>query len=169
MALKYYRKQAAWNYWSNSRFSKWLRTKAGLDNPQALNFEGWDEHKKDCKQKAPFTYWLTNTALDKLQDVVYFIPNLFYSVGVFYRNWKCKSHVLGGNLPVVIVAVLGVAYSLWVQPGYGPRNQIERSRLPSFEQSKEEIQNRQLSPKSGEERDSELKQKIKEGLIFLER
>ena len=75
------------------------------------------------------------------------------------KNWK----------PVVIVAVLGVAYSLWVQPGYGPRNQIERSRLPSFEQSKEEIQNRQLSPKSGEERDSEMEQKIKEGLIFLER
>jgi hypothetical protein len=100
MALKYYRKQAAWNYWSNSRFSKWLRTKAGLDNPTALSFEGWDEYEKDCKQRAPFTYWLTDTAFDKLQNVVYFIPNLFYSVGVFYKNWKCNSHVLSGNLPV---------------------------------------------------------------------
>jgi hypothetical protein len=95
-----YRKQIAWNYWSNSSFSKWLRTKAGLDNPEALSFEAWDEHEKDCKQRAPFTYWLTDTALDKVQDAVYFVPNLFYSVGVFYKNWKCNSHVLSGSLPV---------------------------------------------------------------------
>lgn len=100
MALKYYRKQIAWGRWSSSRFSKWLRAKAGLANPVALTLQGWDEHKKGCRQKAPFIYWLTNDVFDKVQDVVYFIPNLFYSVGVFYKNWKCKSHVLSGNLPV---------------------------------------------------------------------
>src|SRR5690554_4390064 len=100
VALKYYRRQQAWSHWRNSRFAKWLRTKAGLVNPVALTLQGWDEHKKECRQKAPFTYWLTNDVFDKVQDVVYFIPNLLYSVGVFYKNWKCKSHVLSGNLPV---------------------------------------------------------------------
>ena len=100
MALKYYRKHPVWGYWSNSAFSKWLRTKAGLNNPEALSLKAWDEYKKGCEKKAPFTYWLTNTAFNKLQDAVYFIPNLFYSVGVFYKNWKCNSHVLSGNLPV---------------------------------------------------------------------
>lgn len=77
-------------------------------------------------------------------------------------SWKTKSWKY-----VAIVLVVGVFYSLSVQPGYGYRNQIERSKLPAFEQSKEEIQNRQLSPKGAEQRDLELEKKIQEGLIFI--
>lgn len=100
MALKYYRKQAPWNYWSNSKVAKWLHTKAGLDNPEYLSLEGWDNHRVECKEKARFVYWLTDTAFDKVQDVVYIVPNIFYSIGVFYKNWKCKSHTLHSDFPV---------------------------------------------------------------------
>lgn len=81
-----------------------------------------------------------------------------------FISWKAKNWK-----PVAISLMVGVVYSLWVQPGYGPRNQIERTRPSAFEQSKEEIQNRQLSPVSGEERDMKRNQSIKEGLPFMEK
>ena len=56
------------NYWSLSRFSKWLRTKFGLENPGALSSEDWVKWRKDSKLKAPFIHWLTDTAFDRVQD-----------------------------------------------------------------------------------------------------
>ena len=100
MALKYHRKQAEWGRWSNSKLAKRLRTKAGLENPQYLSFEGWNEYEKECKEKAPFVYWLTETVFNKVQDVVYFVPNIFYSISIFYKNWKCESHTPQSDFPV---------------------------------------------------------------------
>lgn len=88
------------HYWSSSPLSHWLRSKAGLDNPSALSMEGWDEHKKLCKQKAPVIHYITRTLFNKLQDVVMFPFDIIYSVRVFYKNWKGKTHVLDGGLEV---------------------------------------------------------------------
>lgn len=87
-------------YWSLSKLAKYVRSKAGLVNPIALSSEGWAEHRKQSKQKAPFVYWLTNRPLNTLQNIVLFIPDCIHSVDVFYRNWKGKTHVLSGGLEV---------------------------------------------------------------------
>ena len=56
------------NYWGLSKFSKWLRSRFGLENPGALTSEGWNEWRKESKKKAPFIHWLTNTGFDRLQN-----------------------------------------------------------------------------------------------------
>lgn len=61
-----------YSYWSQSRFSKYIRSKFGLDNPEFLTAEGWDDHEIACKKKAPIVHWITNTGLDKLQNIVYY-------------------------------------------------------------------------------------------------
>ena len=96
--IRFHRKYR--NHWSLSKLSKFIRKRAGLENPGALSAEGWAQHEKQSKQTAPFFNWLTNEFFDKVQDVVMFIPDCFYSVKVFYRNWKDKSHVLEGGFEV---------------------------------------------------------------------
>lgn len=95
-----FHRQTRVNYWSSSKLSHWLRTKAGLENPRALSMEGWDEHHKSSKEQAPLINWLTNEFFNKLQRWVMFIPDCLYSVKVFYRNWKDKAHVLDGGFEV---------------------------------------------------------------------
>lgn len=96
--IRFHRKYR--NHWSLSKLSKFIRKQAGLENPSALSAEEWAEHEKLCKEKAPFIEWLTNDLFDKVQDFVMFIPDCIYSVKVFYRNWKDKSHVLEGGFEV---------------------------------------------------------------------
>ena len=97
--LRFHRKYRC-NYWSSSKLSKFIRKQAGLENPTALTMEGWEEHHKQSKMKAPFVDWLTDEFFDKVQDVVMFVPDCIYSVEVFYRNWRDKSHVLEGGFEV---------------------------------------------------------------------
>lgn len=94
--LRFHRKHRI-NYWSSSKLSHWLRTKAGLDNPKALSCEGWAEHEKQSKTTAPFINWLTKSFFNRLQKLMLFPSDCLYSVKVFYRNWKDKSHVLEGG------------------------------------------------------------------------
>ena len=98
--MKLRRRITRGSYWGSSRLAKWLRTKAGLSNPTALSWEGWDQHDKECKRKAPFVYYLTSDVFDKIQDVVMFIPDYMEAVYTFYKNWKDKSHVLEGGFEV---------------------------------------------------------------------
>lgn len=88
------------NYWSSSSLAKFLRKQAGLDNPSALSMEGWEEHHKQSKQKAPLVEWITKVFFNKVQDVVMFVPDYIYSVEIFYKNCKDKSHVLEGGFEV---------------------------------------------------------------------
>lgn len=94
--LRFHR-QTRINYWSSSKLSKFIRTKAGLENPGALSCEGWAEHEKQSKATAPFINWVTDEFFDKMQRWVMFPSDCLYSVKVFYRNCKDKSHVLEGG------------------------------------------------------------------------
>lgn len=99
------------NYWSLSKFSKWIRTKAGLENPFTLPSEGWDKHHEDSKQKAPVINWITEEWFDKVQNVVMFIPDCYYafrtaSIWKFFRTvyvfrkalWNYRSWDFSGLL-----------------------------------------------------------------------
>lgn len=86
------------SYWSLSSLAKWIREKAGLTNPYSLTMEGWKDYKEECKQKAPFIYWLTTTGFNKTQDFVSYPFDILYNARCYYRNWKGNTHVLDGNL-----------------------------------------------------------------------
>jgi len=96
--------RSRYNYWSSSKLSKYLRDKAGIKTPSALTSSGWDTHREEFSKKAPFTYWLTDTAFNKAQDVINFIPDCWYgfktaSLWKYFRTlyvlrkalWKYRS------------------------------------------------------------------------------
>lgn len=104
-------------YWSSSKLSKWLRVKVGLTNPFALSFDDWDTHEEDCKKKAPIVHWITDKGFDKLQNVLYFMPDLYYHVKyarlwTFFRNlyhfrkalWHYRSYDYSGMMEFMIVS-----------------------------------------------------------------
>ena len=95
-----FHRRTRFNHWSSSKLAKILRKQAGLESPYALSAEGWATHEKRSKEIAPFVDWFTDELFDKVQDFVMFVPDCFYSVKVFLRNWKDKSHVLDGGFEV---------------------------------------------------------------------
>ena len=95
-----FHKRTRMNYWSLSKLANKLRESVGISNPTALTWEKWEEHHAESSAKAPFTYWLTKKFFNKAQDFFLWPSDLFYSVRVFYKNWKGKTHVLDCNLPV---------------------------------------------------------------------
>jgi hypothetical protein len=92
-------------------------------------------------------------ALFNLLIWVVLIGGLFISIK--YTSWKWF-------LGTIVVAFLMGQF----QPSYFPKGEIEREAVPEFEQSTEVIEDKLLSPKSGEQYDKEREVKIKEGLPF---
>lgn len=87
----WYSKRSRFNYWSNSKLSKNIRKRFGLESPSYLSMDGWDDHEEYCKAKAPIIHWVTDQAFNKAQDVVYFIPDIIWSIRTaniwkFFRN-----------------------------------------------------------------------------------
>lgn len=71
------------HYWSNSKFANWIR---GEDKPYALEWHKWEEWENNQKKQRPFRYWLSDTFLKKLQDIVYFPLDVYHTVKVYIRN-----------------------------------------------------------------------------------
>ena len=89
--MRFIQHRTRMSYWSHSNLSKYIRTKFGLDNPKWHTMEGWDQHKEECKQKAPFIHWLTGKGFNKLQNICLFIPDVIYTIRVadvwkYFRN-----------------------------------------------------------------------------------
>lgn len=71
------------HYWNCSKFANWIR---GEDKPYALEWGEWSRWHLEQKQKRPFRYWLSDTFLSKLQNVVYFPSDVYYAVKTYIRN-----------------------------------------------------------------------------------
>ena len=83
-------------YWSSSKLANWIR---GEDKPYALEWHKWEEWHKEQKQKRPIRYWLSDTFLKKLQDIVYFPIDIYYTVEIYIRNrYISKKHYLHTGL-----------------------------------------------------------------------
>lgn len=77
-------------YWSCSPFADWLR---GTAKPYAETWEGWDDWRKHAELNHRVRYWLAEEALDKVQDVVNFIPDKLYAIKYYINNrWITRSH-----------------------------------------------------------------------------
>lgn len=89
----------------------------------------------------------------------YIIPIILLTMvvgGLYLKNkWLMVSGIV---LTFVVMAI---------QPSYLPKGEIVRSTPPPFEQSEGEIENKLLSPKSGEEYDKKREESVKEGLPFI--
>jgi hypothetical protein len=71
------------NYWSCSSFANWLR---GVNKPQALTFEEWEEWNQTAKNSNEFRYWISEELLDRLQDIVNLPWDICYTIRVYIRN-----------------------------------------------------------------------------------
>lgn len=71
------------HYWSCSKFADWIR---GESKPYALEWDKWEEWEKDQKKQRPFRYWLSDTFLKILQDIVYFPLDIYRTIKVYIRN-----------------------------------------------------------------------------------
>lgn len=79
------------NYWSSSKISHKIREHFGLENPFALTWDEWDEHHEACHEKAPFVHWLTDRGFNKIQNIVMFPKDAWWSfktatIWKYFRN-----------------------------------------------------------------------------------
>lgn len=71
------------HYWTCSKFADWVR---GTKKPSSATLEGWDEFEAETSAAHPFRYWLATTALDFIQDVVFYIPDKCFDIRCYCRN-----------------------------------------------------------------------------------
>lgn len=79
-------------YWSNSKFADWIR---GTDKLKVGTGDECAEWEKTAKTKNSIRYWIAEEGLDKLQDILYWIPDKLYSIKYYVVNrWIDQSHAL---------------------------------------------------------------------------
>ena len=78
------------NYWSCSKFADWIR---GTRKPVCETMEGWDEWDDVAKAKHPYRFWVSDTALDAIQDFVTWPTRKLYDIKYYINNrWVSKAH-----------------------------------------------------------------------------
>ena len=71
------------HYWNCSKFADWIR---GDNKPYALEWQHWEQWEKEQKEKRPIRYWVSDTLLNKLQDIVYFPIDVYRTLKTYIRN-----------------------------------------------------------------------------------
>jgi hypothetical protein len=84
------------HHWSCSKFADWIR---GEKKPFALEWGAWDEWDKQQKLKRPWRFWLSDTVLPKIQNIVYFPYDVYSTIKTYIRNrYFDKIHYLKTGL-----------------------------------------------------------------------
>lgn len=87
-------------YWSSSSLANYLKRKADIEIPYALTWEAWDEYYKNFKEKAPITFFITESLLPSLQNIIYLPLDIIHTINNYYSNAiKHKVHYLDTKLP----------------------------------------------------------------------
>lgn len=80
------------NYWTCSKFADWLR---GTPKISMGTGKEWADWEKQAQAAHPIRYWLADEALDKLQDIVMFIPDRLHDIKYYINNrWVTRTHAL---------------------------------------------------------------------------
>lgn len=86
-------------YWSNSKLSKYLRAKVGIDSPTALEWKEWKVWRKNYKSSHKVMYFITEDLLDSIQSFVNYIPDKLYDVKYYLKNrFVTRTHYLKTGL-----------------------------------------------------------------------
>jgi len=84
------------HYWSCSKFANWIR---GENKPVALEWGEWGKWREKQKKERPFRYWLSDTLLNRLQNIIYFPYDLYETIRIYIRNrYIDKIHYLKTGL-----------------------------------------------------------------------
>lgn len=79
-------------YWSSTRFADWIR---GTPKPISETSEGWDRWEELARHKHIIRYWISDTLLDIIQNIVLFPIDQLYSLKYYVVNrWVDQSHAL---------------------------------------------------------------------------
>jgi len=83
-------------HWTCSKFADWIR---GEEKPFALEWNKWEDWRKEQELKRPWRFWLSDTLLKRLQDLIYFPNDVYREIKFYIRNrWIDKTHYLKTNL-----------------------------------------------------------------------
>jgi hypothetical protein len=89
-------RQSRIHYWNNGKFADWIR---GSKKPYALGWDEWDEWEVNTSKKHPIRYWIAETGLKKLQNIIYYPSDLYYSIKTYVKNrWIDKCHLINTGL-----------------------------------------------------------------------
>jgi hypothetical protein len=84
------------HHWSCSKFADLIR---GTKKPYALEWDKWDDWDNKQKQERPWRFWLSDTILPKIQNIVYFPYDIYTTVRIYIRNrFYDKTHYLNTGL-----------------------------------------------------------------------
>lgn len=84
------------HYWNCGKFADYIR---GSKKPYALGWAEWDEWHINAAKKHPIRYWIVETGFKKLQDIVYYPSDLYYSIKTYIQNrWIDKCHLVNTGL-----------------------------------------------------------------------
>jgi hypothetical protein len=80
------------NYWSCTDFANWIR---GTTKFKFGTGEEWAEWEDRAKRDYPIRWWLAEEGLDRIQDVVMWIPDKIHSIKYYINNrWITRTHAL---------------------------------------------------------------------------
>lgn len=84
------------NYWSCSAFADRIR---GTAKPEAETHEGWNQWKLKAKSVNTIRFWIAETGLDRLQDMVNWPLDQLEKIRYYVNNcWVTRTHTLTSNL-----------------------------------------------------------------------
>lgn len=84
------------NYWTCTKLADIIR---GEKKPFALSFDDWDIWKEKQRKERPWRYWMSDTVLRKLQNLIYYPSDLWYSITCYLKNrYLTQTHNLKTGL-----------------------------------------------------------------------
>lgn len=91
-------------YWSCSKFARWIDRAFGVPvKPKYATLEEWKMYRELCKnnpsRKVRVGYWIAETGLDYIQDIILFPYDVYRNIRYYIRNrYITKTHVLPTSL-----------------------------------------------------------------------
>lgn len=83
-------------YWNCSKIANLIR---GSAKPAGLTWEGWKQWKVEQQEEHPVRYWLAETGLSKLQNLLMFPIDVYREIKYYVCNrWIDKTHYLQTGL-----------------------------------------------------------------------
>lgn len=88
------------NYWSCSKFASWLLTTFGsTPKPGAATAEEWSDWRASVRKEHPVVYWVTEEALDGVQNFLYWpYDKMKNAHDYIFNRYVSKSHILRTGL-----------------------------------------------------------------------
>ena len=84
------------HHWNCSKFADFIR---GTKKPYALGWKEWEDWRKDAQKDRPFRYYLSETVLKQIQDIIYFPLDVYNTVRIYlYNRFIDKTHYLKTGL-----------------------------------------------------------------------